>query len=103
MIFLGETTNAERKAISNAVWPIFTDLEHAQTLLNTCLEDHFEDYPQKAITESEAEKRGRMAGRYASYCQHHPGERDTVFQNDRWMAVWYGMAGRFYEQVSARS
>lgn len=55
MIFQSETTNAERIAISNAVWPIFTDLEHAQTLLNTCLEDHFEAYPQRAITESEAE------------------------------------------------
>lgn len=55
MIFPSKTTTAERIAISNAVWPIFTGLERAQTLLNTCLEDHFEDYPQKAITESEAE------------------------------------------------
>lgn len=49
-----KTTKKERIAISNAMWPIFTGLEQAQTLLNTCLEDHFEDYPQKAITDSEA-------------------------------------------------
>lgn len=49
-----KTTRKERIAISNAMWPIFTGLEQAQTLLNTCLEDHFEDYPQKAITDSEA-------------------------------------------------
>lgn len=54
MIFPSESTNAERIAISNAMWPIFTGLEHAHTLLGTCLEDHFEGYPQKAITESEA-------------------------------------------------
>ncbi|MDE6456428.1 MAG: hypothetical protein K2L38_11115 [Dysosmobacter sp.] len=56
MIFpYSKTTRQERIAISNAMWPIFTGLEQAQTLLGTCLEDHFEDYPQKAITESEAE------------------------------------------------
>lgn len=55
MIFpYSKTTKQERIAISNAMWPIFTGLEQAQTLLNTCLEDHFEGCPQKAITESEA-------------------------------------------------
>lgn len=49
-----KTTKKERIAISNAMWPIFTGLEQAQTLLYTCLEDHFEDYPQKAITDSKA-------------------------------------------------
>lgn len=47
-----KTTQKERTAISNAMWPIFTGLEQAQTLLNTCLEDHFEDYPQKPIDTS---------------------------------------------------
>lgn len=47
-----KTTQKERTAISNAMWPIFTGLEQAQTLLNTCLEDHFEDYPQKPIDAS---------------------------------------------------
>lgn len=56
MIFpYSKTTRQERIAISNAMWPIFTGLEQAQTLLGTCLEDHFESFPQKAITESEAE------------------------------------------------
>ena len=55
MIFPYKSTGDERTAISNAMWPIFTGLEQAETLLRTCLEDHFEDYPQKAITESEAE------------------------------------------------
>lgn len=56
MIFpYSKTTKQERIAISNAMWPIFTGLEQARTLLNTCLEDHFESFPQKAITESEAE------------------------------------------------
>jgi len=55
MIFPSKTTNAERITISNAMWPIFTDLEQAQTLLSTCLEDHFEDYPQKTIEASTAE------------------------------------------------
>lgn len=55
MIFpYGKTTVQERIAISNNVWPIFTGLEQAQTLLNTCLEDHFESFPQKPIGESEA-------------------------------------------------
>lgn len=49
------TTKQERIAISNAMWPIFTGLEQAYTLLDTCLEEHFSDAPQKAITESEAE------------------------------------------------
>lgn len=44
-----KTTKKERIAISNAMWLIFTGLEQVQTLLNTCLEDHFEDYPQKPI------------------------------------------------------
>lgn len=54
MIFPSKTTTAERIAISNAMWPIFTGLERAQTLLNTCLEEHFEDYPQKPIEVSTA-------------------------------------------------
>lgn len=56
MIFpYSKTTKQERIAISNAVWPIFTSLEQAYTLLDTCLEEHFGNVPQKAITESEAE------------------------------------------------
>lgn len=55
MIFPIETTRDQRLAISNAVWPIFTTLEQTQTLLNTCLEDFFEDSPQKEITASQAE------------------------------------------------
>lgn len=47
-----KTTKKERIAISNAMWPIFTGLEQAQTLLNTCLEDRFENYPQKPIDAS---------------------------------------------------
>lgn len=54
MVFPTKSTKEERCVISNAMWPIFTGLEQAQTLLNTCLEDHFESFPQKAITESEA-------------------------------------------------
>ena len=55
MIFpSAKSTKEDRCVISNAMWPIFTGLEQAQTLLNTCLEDHFESFPQKAITESEA-------------------------------------------------
>lgn len=54
MVFPAKSTKEERCVISNAMWPIFTGLEQAQTLLNTCLEDHFESFPQKAITESEA-------------------------------------------------
>ena len=54
MIFPTKSTKWERRVISNAMWPIFTGLEQAQTLLNTCLEEHFESSPQKAITESEA-------------------------------------------------
>lgn len=55
MIFPTKSTHNERIVVSNAMWLIFTGLEQAQTLLNTCLEDHFESFPQKAITESEAE------------------------------------------------
>lgn len=56
MIFpTADTTREDRCVISNAMWPIFTGLEQAQTLLNTCIEDHFESHQQKAITESEAE------------------------------------------------
>lgn len=55
MVFPTKSTQEERRVISNAMWPIFTGLEQAQTLLNTCLEDHFESFPQKAITQSEAE------------------------------------------------
>ena len=54
LIFPTKSTKRERRVISNAMWPIFTGLEQAQTLLNTCLEEHFESFPQKAITESEA-------------------------------------------------
>lgn len=54
LIFPTKSTKRERRVISNAMWPIFTGLEQAQTLLNTCLEEHFESSPQKAITESEA-------------------------------------------------
>lgn len=54
MIFPSKSTHQERCVISNTMWPIFTGLEQAATLLRSCLEDHFEDYPQKAITESEA-------------------------------------------------
>lgn len=53
MIFpYSKTTKKERIVIANTMWPIFTDLEHAQTLLYTCLEDHFEDFPQKPIDAS---------------------------------------------------
>lgn len=56
MIFhTDNNTKEERSAISNAMWPIFTGLEQAQTLLETCLEEHFESFRQKAITKSEAE------------------------------------------------
>ena len=54
MIFPSKTTTQERLTISDAMWPIFTGLEQAYTLLDTCLEDHFGNVPQKAITESEA-------------------------------------------------
>lgn len=47
-----KTTKKERITISNTMWPIFTGLEQAQTLLSTCLEDHFEDFPQKPIDAS---------------------------------------------------
>lgn len=49
------TTKQERMAISNTMWPIFTGLEQAQTLLNTCIENHFYDFPQKPIGKGEAE------------------------------------------------
>lgn len=55
MVFPSKSTNEERRTISNAMCPIFTELEQAETLLSTCLEEHFECYTQKAITESEAE------------------------------------------------
>lgn len=55
MVFPSKSTHRERCVISNTMWPIFTGLEQAATLLGTCLENHFDDYPQKAITESEAE------------------------------------------------
>lgn len=55
MIFPSKTTTQERITIANAMWPIFTGLEQAETLLYTCLEEHFEDYPQKPIEASTGE------------------------------------------------
>lgn len=55
-----KTTSSERAIISDATYELFADLERAEMLLNTVLNEDFSDRVQQPITEGRAEWIGAM-------------------------------------------
>lgn len=55
-----KTTSNERTIINNAVYAIFADLEKAETLINTVIEECFDSAEQKKLSSCEAEWVGTM-------------------------------------------
>ena len=53
--YIEKTTANERTVINNAMYSLFDDLERAEVLLSTVLEEYFGDRHQKPLTESDAE------------------------------------------------
>lgn len=49
-----KTTSNERTTISNAMYALFADLERAETLIDTVIEEHFDDRVQKPLDETAA-------------------------------------------------
>lgn len=49
-----KTTNNERTTISNAMYALFADLERAETLIDTIIEENFDDRVQKPLDETAA-------------------------------------------------
>lgn len=49
-----KTTRNERTTISNAMYALFADLERAETLIDTVIEEHFDDRVQKPLDETAA-------------------------------------------------
>lgn len=49
-----KTTSNERTTISNAMYALFADLERAETLIDTVIEENFDDRVQKPLDETAA-------------------------------------------------
>lgn len=57
---IDKTTRNERTTINNAMYGLFADLEQAETLLNTVIEDCFGAATQAPLSATEAEWAGTM-------------------------------------------
>lgn len=55
-----KTTSNERATISNAMYALFDDLERAKTLIDTVIEEHFDERVQKPLNATAAEWTGTM-------------------------------------------